>query len=276
MQNRDEIKTMSDKILHDKIMKESEYLEELLGPVTYEDPEDFDLDESFQQLLKDREALKAEYENNETMESEKVSEIELKKITRKKRIYKIAKAAILVLTVGTCVVGFGLKSEATRMWWMNSINKVIGNDSSTRVNNDSLRQITELPEEEAMALIEEDLQIEVPQLLYKPAQMEYSDSQYDTITKTAIICYKNDEVYLTVQIVSGTDDKSMGFNIDGEVYKQAMIKTSFGEVSVKTVKAEGDEKATAVAEWDYEDMHYQIFGKIDYEEMKQVVENIYL
>ena len=71
MQNRDEIKTMSDKILHDKIMKESEYLEELLGPVTYEDPEDFDLDESFQQLLKDREALKAEYEKLDISKSER-------------------------------------------------------------------------------------------------------------------------------------------------------------------------------------------------------------
>lgn len=276
MQNRDEIKTMSDKILHDKIMKESEYLEELLGPVTYEAPEDFDLDESFQQLLRDREALKAEYENNETMESEKVSEIELKKITRKKRIYKIAKAAILVLTVGTCVVGFGLKSEATRMWWMNSINKVIGNDSTTQVDNDSLRQITELPEEDAMALIEEDLQIKTPLLLYKPERMEFSDCTYDTVTKNVVICYTLEEGYLTIQIASGNDDKSMGYNIDGQVLKESMMKTSFGEASVRTVKSEGDEMETAVGEWDYEDMHYVIFAKMDYETMKQIVENIYL
>ena len=276
MQNRDEIKTMSDKILHDKIMKESEYLEELLGPVTYEAPEDFDLDESFQQLLRDREALKAEYENNETMESEKVSEIELKKITRKNRIYKLATAAILVLTVGTCVVGFGLKSEATRMWWMNSINKVIGNDSTTQVDNDSLRQITELPEEDAMALIEEDLQIKTPLLLYKPERMEFSDCTYDTVTKNVVICYTLEEGYLTIQIASGNDDKSMGYNIDGQVLKESMMKTSFGEASVRTVKSEGDEMETAVGEWDYEYMHYVIFAKMDYETMKQIVENIYL
>lgn len=155
MKKKDKDIREADKLIHEAIMNEGEYLKEKLGPVTYENPEGYDIEDGFQRLLKDRAKLKEENLEYEAkveadavkMESavvetaaSKVREFETAKVKRSKSVRKgfggFSKVAVIVLVAGACIAGFSLQSEATRMWWMESLGWHFGEDSTTQVDND--------------------------------------------------------------------------------------------------------------------------------------------
>ena len=200
----------------------------------------------------------------------------LTKKNPRKRFEALAKVAVVVLVAGVCFAGFSLQSEATRMWWMKSLGWTIGDDSYTKVNNDEERDMTELPEWEAASIIEKELGIKVPKLQYHPEWLEYSDYMYETIINRAILYYKVGEEYLTIGMSIGTMDTSSSINYDGEVLEEKMIETTNGTVFIKEIQNGNSEDTSVIAEWDYLDVHYEILGKISFDEMVKIVENIVL
>lgn len=295
MKKKDKDIREADKLIHEAIMNEGEYLKEKLGPVTYENPEGYDIEDGFQRLLKDRAKLKEEnleYEAKSEadavkMESavvetaaSKVREFETAKVKRSKSVRKgfggFSKVAVIVLVAGACIAGASLQSEATRMWWMESLGWSIGNDSSTKVNNDDERDMADMPEWEAASTIEKELGIKVPKLQYTPDQCEFSDYMYETITNMAVMYYKIHEKYLTISIMAGMIDTTSSANFDGKVLIEDTLDTAYGIVSIREIKGGDNTDNTVVAEWDYQDVHYEIFGRISYGEMKKIVENAVL
>lgn len=287
MEKKENAIKKADKVIYDAIMEEGEYLRNQIEPDVYEEPEGFDLDESFQQMLKAREAWKAQHsgsdhnpenakpvyaasENRDFIDSDK------KYKKAKKPFSTLAKAAMVVLVAGVCLVGFSLQSEATRMWWMESLGWNIGDDSATKVNNDGERDVAEMPEWEAASTIEKELGIKVPKLQYKPDQSEFSDYMYETVTNSAVMYYKMGEEYLTIGMTVGTNDTTSSANFDGCVLLEETMETACGVVSLREIQAEGDAKKTVSAEWNYQDTHYEIFGRISLEEMKKIIENLIL
>lgn len=301
MKKMDEKKDIADQILEDSIMEEGRRLEQILGPVTYENPKEYDMDATFQKLLQKRAKLKEELQAKEadtTLNEESndyivnknkdnVSKNEMEndstKITKagsrkQKRIYlnTLTKAAVIALVAGICVLGFSMQSEATKMWWMESLGWQFGNDSATKVNNDNARELTEITEWEGVSEIESSLGIKVPKFLYMPSKYVYSDCTYDAIFKSAIMYYKIGEEYITVNMTLATSDYASGANFDGSVINEENVDTVYGTVVVRELKIAEDEKISIAAEWDYLDVHYEILGKIQVEEMIKMIENMVL
>lgn len=295
MKKKDKDIREADKLIHEAIMNEGEYLKEKLGPVTYENPEGYDIEDGFQRLLKDRAKLKEEnleYEAKGEADAvkmksavveivaSKVREFETAKVKRSKSVRKgfgsFAKVAVIVLVAGACIAGLSLQSEATRMWWMESLGWNIGDDSSTKVNNDDERDMADMPEWEAASTIEKELGIKVPKLQYKPEWLEFSDYVYETITNRAIIYYKIGDEYLTISMTLGLGDYTSSANFDGNILVEKSLETTYGVVHLREIEGTENTNNTMVAEWNYQDAHYEIFGRISYEEMKMIVENIVL
>ena len=295
MKKKDKDIREADKLIHEAIMNEGEYLKDKLGPVTYENPEGYDIEDGFQRLLKDRAKLKEENLEYEAkgeadavkMESaavetaaSKVREFETAKVKRSKSVRKgfgsFAKVAVIVLVAGACIAGFSLKSEATRMWWMESFGWHFGDDSITQVDNDKERDTLELPEWEASSTIEKELGIKVPRLLYQPEWMKFSDYVYETITNRAIMYYKIGDEYLTISMTLGVGDYTSSANFDGNILVEKSLETTYGVVHLREIEGTEIKNNIMVAEWNYQDTHYEIFGRISYEVMKKIVENVVL
>lgn len=295
MKKKDKDIREADKLIHGAIMNEGEYLKDKLGPVTYENPEGYDIEDGFQRLLKDRAKLKEENLEYEAkgeadavkMESaavetaaSKVREFETAKVKKSKSVKKglggVQKVAVIVLVAGACIASFSLQSEATRMWWMESFGWNIGDDSATQVDNDVERDIADMPEWEAASTIEKELGIKVPKLQYKPEWLEFSDYVYETITNRAIIYYKIGDEYLTISMTLGLGDYTSSANFDGNILVEKSLETTYGVVHLREIEGTENTNNTMVAEWNYQDAHYEIFGRISYEEMKMIVENIVL
>lgn len=301
MKKMDEKKDIADQILEDSIMEEGRRLEQILGPVTYENPKEYDMDAGFQKLLQKRAKLKEELQAKEadiTLNEESndyivnknkdnVSKNEMEndstKITKagsrkRKRIYlnTLTKVAVVVLVAGLCVIGFSMQSEATKMWWMESFGWDIGDDGATKVNNDDERDMAEVPAWEAASEIEQEVGIKSPKFSYMPSKCIYSDCVYDEVMGRAIMYYKIEEEYITVNMTLGTNDYASSASFDGTIIKEETVDNIYGKVTIRTLNGNEQEEDTVVAEWDYQDVHYELFGRISRDEIVKMVENMVL
>lgn len=284
MKKKDERTNWTDSSLQDQIIKEGKLIEKMLGPETYREPDDFDYDASYQKLLKDRMALKEQTKayvremDDKSVFDKASDELLVRKKKKASRTWAktLAKAAAVVLVAGACLAGLSLRSEATRMWWMESFGWKIGDDTTTKVNNDINRDFAETPEFEAGAIIEKELGIKVPKLQYRPEGLEFSDYQYETITNRATMYYKFGEEYLTLCMLLGANDYSSSANFDGKVLNEEILEVDYADVVIKSVQTGSDETQAILAEWDYLDVHYEFFGRIDFEEVKKMLKNMVL
>lgn len=179
MQGKKKDQDLADRIIHEEIMREGERLEKELGPVTFEESPDFDIEKSFEELQRKMK------ERDRTGEEGTV-----KMPAKEKRKFSgVAKTLVACAAIFVCLFTFTMSSEATRMWWMESVERLIGQESSTVVNNDENRVKTELPENEAAAEIEEKTGIQVPEFLERPDGMLFDSFEYNESINFACMYY---------------------------------------------------------------------------------------
>ena len=270
MNNRQEKNNQADEIIHDEIMKEGERLGKAMGPVTFEEAPDFDVHAEFAQLKRDR-------ERQERAEEQEREAAKRQKISSWRRIPKAAKivAACLALVVG--VFACSMTSEANRMWWQESVERIFGKEAGTVVDNDENRVQTELPEQEAAAKIEEETGIQVPKFLYVPNDWEFNSYTIDTdnYLKRSFMYYKVGNYMITLYMHSSGNDDTTEAKNDGDTARKEEIDTSYATVSLMETEAESDGIPSVSAEWTYENVLYSVWGKLKWEEMKEMIGGMY-
>lgn len=265
MQGKKKDQDLADRIIHEEIMREGERLEKELGPVTFEESPDFDIEKSFEELQRKMK------ERDRTGEEGTV-----KMPAKEKRKFSgVAKTLVACAAIFVCLFTFTMSSEATRMWWMESVERLIGQESSTVVNNDENRVKTELPENEAAAEIEEKTGIQVPEFLERPAEMQFDSYEYNEMYNFAFMYYVMDEQVIVLRMQGADTDTSWDLNYDGEILEKVETKTEYGRVSVKKIKTGDDTDSTVVAEWNYKNTEYSISGKVDIDVMEVLTESMY-
>lgn len=163
MQGKKKDQDLADRIIHEEIMREGERLEKELGPVTFEESPDFDIEKSFEELQR-------KMEERERTGEEGTVKMPAKE---KRKFSSVAKVLVACAAIFVCLFTFTMSSEATRMWWMESMERLIGKSSSTVVDNDENRVKSDVSELEAAAEIEEKTGIQVPEFLERPAEMQF-------------------------------------------------------------------------------------------------------
>lgn len=265
MQGKKKDQDLADRIIHEEIMREGERLEKELGPVTFEESPDFDIEKSFEELQRKME------------ERERTGEEGTVKMPAKERrkFSSVAKVLVACAAIFVCLFTFTMSSEATRMWWMESVERLIGQESSTVVDNDDNRVKSELPESEAAAEIEEKTGIQVPEFLERPAEMQFDSYEYNELHNYAYMYYVMEEQIIVLRIQDADTDTSLDSNYDGEILEKKRIKTEYGEILIRKVKANDVTESTVVAEWNYKNMEYSISGKIDIDIMEALIKSMY-
>ena len=265
MQGKKKDQDLADRIIHEEIMREGERLEKELGPVTFEESPDFDIEKSFEELQR------------KMKERDRTGEEGTVKMPAKERrkFSSVAKVLVACAAIFVCLFTFTMSSEATRMWWMKSVERLIGQESSTVVDNDDNRVKTELPENEAAAEIEEKTGIQVPEFLERPAEMQFDSYEYNEIYNFAFMYYMIGEQIIVLGIQDADTDTSLDSNYDGEILEKTKVRTQYGDVLIKKIKTDDDTVPTVVAEWNYKNMAYNTSGKVDIEVMKALIESMY-
>lgn len=233
-------------------------------------------DPSEEQIQKELQELKRKREEYQKQREQELKDLrEEKKRAKRRSLYSVAKVAVLVLVVGTCFVMFTMRSEATRMWWLKFADRDIDSESEHVVNNDENRIITNTEEYEAIAEIEEIIGIPMPELFYKPTGMKFEGYECSKEAGWGYLYYICDNYIISFKAYSPEINTSYSGSYDGKIIKEETIETEYGKVLVQEIKSKDDEKSAVMATWEYQNHQYRIEGKINFEEIIKIIENIF-
>ena len=183
-------------------------------------------------------------------------------------------AAVAAITVFG-IFGVSMTSEANRAYVMETVNKMTGNHTETKIDNDDIINNVKT-EEMAKDSIIDTLQIEMPQFYYWPHGIEYEDYTVDENAQTAIIQYTYEENLVYLMTIS--NDRSASFLVtrDSGVEINKLDSELMAGVSSVLWKVldESDEQPTYILQWEYKNVYYELAGKLTETEMEKIAKNI--
>ncbi len=217
-----------------------------------------------------------ETSKEDTDSEAKVVSIEKKSSAKKKHSYvrfgRIAGIAGLCLI---CVFAASMSSEANRKYLVNSVRILSGNDSQLISYNDETNETASTEESDAIAEIEEKLDIKMPEFFYRPYGMVFEKYSIKETSSIAHIKYdyKNNGLFLYVD----KQQKNMASNIsslNGEAKIVEIITKEGVEISLKEMKDKNDKASTYTANWTYDGAYYTLSGKIKIDEIKKMIKEM--
>ena len=200
------------------------------------------------------------------------------KITGKKRRYRsirLGKIAGIALVCCACVFAASMTSEANRSYFVNNIRIWSGIDTKTVVYNDETND-TATPEEEiAFAEIEKVLGIDMPTFYYRPYGLEFLDYEVNPSVDNARIEYVYQNVIISFYINKENENTASNINsAHGEKTETVITVSDEIKVTIEKIQDSQDIAPSYSAQWEREDVFYYLSGKMEIEELRQMIENM--
>ena len=172
-----------------------------------------------------------------------------------------------------CVFAASMSSEANRKYLVNSVRILSGNDSQFITDNSSDNEHATTEESDAIADIEEKLDVKMPEFYYRPYGMEFSMYEISEPTSFAYIKYKLNDTNVLFYVDKQQKNKASDISsISGKEKIGDTISKDWGSIEVKEIEDKSDKQSTYTANWIYEENSYTIAGKIKFNEIKKLVE----
>lgn len=174
-----------------------------------------------------------------------------------------------------CVFAASMSSEANRKYLVNSVRILSGNDSQLITDNSSDNEHATTEESDAIADIEEKLDIKMPEFYYRPYGMEYMTYEISEPASAAKINYQYDDNIVTFYI--DKQNQSTASNINSSNGEEKIIDTIEKEgykVTLKKLQEQNEKNLTYVAQWEYNGCAYSWSGKFRIEELKKIIKEM--
>lgn len=188
------------------------------------------------------------------------------------RFGRIAGIASLCLI---CVFAASMSSEANRKYLVNSVRILSGNDSQFISYNDDSNENASTKESDALADIEEKLDVKMPEFYYRPYGMEFYAYEVNSDNFYAKIEYEYENnilfFYIDKQDISAESNIS---SLKGENRVIEKIDRDDLNIIIKKVEDGTEKLPTYIASWEYENTVYYLVGKIEIDELKKIVKEM--
>lgn len=192
---------------------------------------------------------------------------------RKKRGYlRLGKVAGVAGVCLLCVFAASMTSEANRNHFIKRIKYLSGNDTKIVVGNDFENEDVNTDEYEAIQDIEENLEVKVPEFYYRPYGMQFMNYEISKSTFVAKMEYIYDNSVLTFLIDKQNENTASNIkSTDGDGNDEIIINKEGSVVTIKEKTDESQEKANFEAQWTKNDTDYNFSGRIELEELKEII-----
>ena len=187
-------------------------------------------------------------------------------------LHRLGKVVGMAVVCVACVFAASMTSEANRKYLVNSVRIWSGDDTKTVDDNDENNERANVDEEVAIEEIEAKLGIKMPTFYYRPYGLKFSNYMIDTLTSVARIEYTyDDNVILLVADKENAKTASKISSLDGNEKGIATLNVDGIIINIK--KIYDDSQYNYSAEWYKDGIVYLMFGKIELEELKKIIEN---
>ena len=171
-----------------------------------------------------------------------------------------------------CVFAASMSSEANRKYLVNSVRILSGNDSQFITDNSSDNEHVATEESDAIADIEEKLDVKMPEFYYRPYGMEYINYEIREKTSFSKIKYEYKDNILLFYIDKQNKDVASDISsLNGTEKIIDTIERDETDIIIKELRDAEDESFTYAANWTYEGVSYTLSGKIELDELKKII-----
>lgn len=272
-----------DKLIDEQFIKEAQMMEEaLFSDDDFEDYEasDEEVKASYQKLVG---RLKADGIYREDINAASAADVpaaadKAVPISKKRNFAihrKFARVAGFVVVCGICIFAVSMTSEANRNYFVESIKILVGDDTGIVIDNDAENENVSTDEYGARADIEEKLNVELPRFLYRPDTFEFYSYEVDSFAQIARLEYKYNGNVLLLYISKGNENvASLIESIHGDESETITMLYEDINVEVQEIVGEEDDFPSYVAQWDREEVIYNLTGRIELKELEKVISKI--
>lgn len=214
---------------------------------------------------KDREALELGRKLQEERSGEKKG-----RGKKRFRIYAAsAAAAVLVLAIGMTSSGGAERIASV-------IEQVVGGRKVVQVDSDDGNKVfKEDDEQKAYQEIKETFGIEPVRIANQKKDMEFVQVNMDESLQVAEIIYQYDEQTLLYVISAGYYDSSFGFDADDEIIDKETIEIEGNNIELEVCRVKETGTIKCSAHFMYRKLEYFMAGKMEKEEFKNILKNLY-
>lgn len=203
----------------------------------------------------------------------KITEITERKTSN--RLHRLGKVVGMAVVAVACVFAASMTSEANRKYLVNSVRIWSGDDTKTVNYNDNSNDDSNPDEDKAIADIEEKLEIKVPEFYYRPYGFEFLNYTIDSPASFAWLEYEYQGNCIVLLIDKQSDDKASRIrSARGDEKETVTLNEGDVTVGIKQIYDNNDNMSSYSAEWNYNGVVYSLFGKIELQEIEEIVKNM--
>lgn len=194
---------------------------------------------------------------------------------RKHGIIRCGKVAGVAILCCACIFAASMTSEANRNYFVNNIRVWSGNNTKTVVDNSEDNEIVNTDEYEAIEDIENQLGIEMPEFYYRPNGFEFLGYEVNALADIGRIEYQYKDGIITFYVDKEKEsDASKNNSTHGKNIDTLNISGEENEVIIQKTQDDKDLLPNYTAQWERGNVLYYLSGKIEYEEIQKILENI--
>lgn len=189
-------------------------------------------------------------------------------------LHRLGKVVGMAVVCVARVFAASMTSEANRKYLVNSVRIWSGDDTKTVDDNDESNERANVDEEAAIEEIEEKLGVKIPEFYYRPYGFEFSKYLVDDLTFFAWMEYEYNGNAVTL-VIDKQDIKTASKinSLDGNEKDSIVVENEDVQISIKKLYNE-DNTYDYSAEWYKDGTSYFLFGKINFEEIKKIIEKM--
>ena len=198
-----------------------------------------------------------------------------KKVVRKKKKSKLvigALAAVLVLVCGSVMTSVGSKSYWKMLW-----NDSNGDEQNNGIDVENMESIetADIDEMEVDKKITKVMGVSLVKMQYKPKDMVLKRYIIDEEQRMAILFYQYGEEVIKYYMYTNSTDSSFGEKTVDQLLDEYEFQNGKHSILVKQYEIKNSDEERYIAEFEYNDIHYQIKGSMEKEEFEKILENLF-
>ena len=241
----------------------------------YERIEEYERQQAVRRLSpEDQEALRLGRQLQKEKAAEEEAAAGVKAGRGKKRFLKrlAGVAAVFVIVAAVGITGVGGPDRV-----MEVLQQVVGSREMTKVNSDEedLLDSGENQEERIYQEIKNEFAIDPVRIIKLLPGMEFFDAQIDTNLQVVNMFFDKDGEIISYIMNFSQEDIAWGADIEDIFIQEYKYSLKIVEVSIQEYEIEDTGKKKYSASFDYQDVHYQLTGIMEKEEMEQTLNNLH-
>lgn len=194
---------------------------------------------------------------------------------RYRRSVHLGKIAGIALVCCACIFAASMTSEANRAYFVKNVRYLMGDDTRVLVYNDDTNESDNMEEYNAVQDIEEKLGIDMPEFYYRPQGLEFRGYEVNVTVDNARIEYDYQKNIIALFINKERENTASNINSAHGAKTETVITVGDEiEVMLEEIMDDQDERPSYTAQWQRENVYFHLSGKIEKEELKQMVENM--